>query len=209
MAIADENQSIVETGPILRIEGKYAENLKIATLNINSLSAPGKFEGLQILLSQGIDILVVNETKLDESFPSEQFIVDGFKTPYRLDRNRTGGGIIIYVRHDIPSKALTKFKLPDCDKHGPLEWIFLELRLKESKWLFMGGYSPPSQNNAFFINSMTSALDFYSSYDNFSLPVILIQNLQKAQWKTSYLVTRRKIWFKVRHASKVKQTPVL
>ena len=167
MAIADENQSIVETGPILRVEGKYAENLKIATLNINSLSAPGKFEGLQILLSQGIDILVVNETKLDDSFPSEQFIVDGFKTPYRLDRNRTGGGIIIYVRHDIPSKALTKFKLPDCDKHGPLEWIFLELRLKESKWLFMGGYSPPSQNNAFFINSMTSALDFYSSYDNF------------------------------------------
>ena len=94
---------------------------------------PGKFEGLQLLLSQGLDILVVNETKLDDSFPPEQFIVDGFRTPYRLDRNRNGGGVIIYVREDIPSKELTKFNMPVSDEYGPLEWIFVELRVKNAK----------------------------------------------------------------------------
>ena len=136
VAKGDASQPIVENGTQICLEVKYAENLKIGTLNINSLSAPGKFEGLEAILSQGIDILVVNETKLDDSFPTAHFIVDGF-TPYRRDRNRNGGGVIIYVRQDIPSKELTKFKLADSDKNGSLEWIFLEVRLKDSKWLFM------------------------------------------------------------------------
>ena len=32
--------------------------------------------------------------------------------PYRLDSNRNGGDVIIYVREDIPSKILEKHKLP-------------------------------------------------------------------------------------------------
>ena len=42
-----------------------------------------------------------NETKLDASFPVIQFCINGFSTPYRLDRNRNGEGIIIYVREYI------------------------------------------------------------------------------------------------------------
>ena len=83
VAKGDARQRIVENGTQICLEVKYAENLKIGTLNINSLSAPGKFEGLQAILLQGIDILVVNETKLDDSFPAAQFIVDGF-TPYHF-----------------------------------------------------------------------------------------------------------------------------
>ena len=162
-----ENQSSIEKESSTCLIGKYAENLKIGTININSLSSPGKFEGLQLILSQSLDVLVVNETKLDDSFPTVQFTVNGFRTPYRLDRNRNGGGVIIYVREDIPSKELTKFNVAVSDKHGPLEVIFVELRIKNEKWLFMGGYSPPSQSNEFFIDCMTNALDFYSYYDSF------------------------------------------
>ena len=39
--------------------------------------------------------------------------------PYRLDRNRNGGGIIIYVREHIPSKILEKHKLTQ-DVEGSL-----------------------------------------------------------------------------------------
>ena len=58
----------------------------IATLNINSIR--NKLEELKLVMAGNIDVLVVTETKLDESFPTGQFIIEGFSTPFRLDRNR-------------------------------------------------------------------------------------------------------------------------
>ena len=56
------------------------------------------------LIVQGkLNILVVGETKSDETFTEMQFVIKGFERPYILDRNKHGGGIIIYVREDIPS----------------------------------------------------------------------------------------------------------
>ena len=57
---------------------------------------------------QHIDILVLTETKLDDTFPTTQFLVNGFSEPYRPDRNRKRGGIMVYIRDDIPSKQLDK-----------------------------------------------------------------------------------------------------
>ena len=42
--------------------------------------------------------------KIDNRFPVGNFITDGFSTPYRLDRDSNGGGIMLYVREYIPSK---------------------------------------------------------------------------------------------------------
>ena len=39
-----------------------------------------------------IAILVITESKLDNSFPASQFLIDGFHTPYRFDRKRGAGG---------------------------------------------------------------------------------------------------------------------
>ena len=35
--------------------------------------------------SKHLDILLIYKTKIDESFPSTQFLLDGFSRPYRLD----------------------------------------------------------------------------------------------------------------------------
>ena len=52
------------------------KNVIIATVNVNSLVS--KFVELKII-GQGIfDILVINETKLDASFPVNQFVINGF-----------------------------------------------------------------------------------------------------------------------------------
>ena len=69
-----------------------------------------------------IDVLVITETKLDDTFPTANFMIDGFSTPYRRDRNTNGGGILIYVRDDIPSKELNNHNFPD-----DIEGIFVEL----------------------------------------------------------------------------------
>ena len=53
-----------------------------------------------------VDVLVISETKLDDSFPAGQFKIPGFASPFRLDRNQNGGGIIVFVREDTPVKYL-------------------------------------------------------------------------------------------------------
>ena len=73
-------------------------------LNINSLR--NKFDLLSEQVKGSIDILMVSETKLDDSFPKGQFLMEGFHSPFRFDRNRNGGGIMLYVREDTPLNYL-------------------------------------------------------------------------------------------------------
>ena len=49
---------------------------------------------------------MISETKIDDSFPVGNFIIEGFSTPYRLDHDSNGGGIMLYVREDISSNLL-------------------------------------------------------------------------------------------------------
>ena len=74
-------------------------------LNINYVA--NKFNQLKELVLKYVEILVFTETKSDDSFLNLQFSVDGFSEPFRIDRNRFGGGVMIYDRDDIPSKLLT------------------------------------------------------------------------------------------------------
>ena len=64
---------------------KNFNKLIIAHLNINSLR--NKFEFLISLIDDNIDILMISETKLDQSFPTNQFMINGFSIPFRLDPN--------------------------------------------------------------------------------------------------------------------------
>ena len=40
---------------------------------------------------------MISETKLDESFPVSQFLIQRFENPIRLDRSSSGGGIMWYI----------------------------------------------------------------------------------------------------------------
>ena len=79
----------------------------LATLNINSIR--NKFSSLAEIVSNNTDILVIQETKLDATFPEGQFLIPGFKKPFRRDRDKHGGGILIYVRNDIPSREVNNW----------------------------------------------------------------------------------------------------
>ena len=39
------------------------------------------------MTEDNIDILVISETKIDNSFPENQFSIDEYNLPYLLDRN--------------------------------------------------------------------------------------------------------------------------
>ena len=85
---------------------KSLNKLIIGHSNINSLR--NKFELLTHQIKDNIDILMISETKLDESFPTGQFFINGFSSPYRLDRNSNGGGILLYIKENVPSKPLDR-----------------------------------------------------------------------------------------------------
>ena len=123
-----------------KVRLKNPKNIIIGSLNIHSI--PGKFDQLKCLISNHVDILVLTETKLDETFTTSSFLIDGFSSPFRLDRNRKGGSILIHVRNDIPSKLLTKHSFPN-----DIEGLFVEKKFRKSKWLLFGTYHPPSQND--------------------------------------------------------------
>ena len=90
---------------------KNINKLVICYLNIYLIS--NKFDQLKLNIKNNVNILVITESKLISSFPDSQFIVDGFRQPYRVDRNKHGKGIMIFVTEDIPSKLVSKHTLLD------------------------------------------------------------------------------------------------
>ena len=68
---------------------KNHKGIIIAYLNINSIR--NKFKHLQCIISDNIDILTIAETKLDLNFTTNQFLLEGFRPPFRYNRNSNGG----------------------------------------------------------------------------------------------------------------------
>ena len=51
------------------------------------------------------DILIKTmKTKLDENFPSSQFLIDGQSSTFRFDRNGNGRVVVLFVYQYIPGK---------------------------------------------------------------------------------------------------------
>ena len=86
------------------MQKKNINRVIIAHININSIRY--KFDLLVDGIKGNIDILMISETKIDASFPTRQFSFGGFSSPYRLDRDGYGGGILVYVREGIASKLI-------------------------------------------------------------------------------------------------------
>ena len=74
--------------------------------------------------------MLISETKVDPSFASSQFAIAGFSSQCRIDRNSSGGGVMLFVREEIPSKLLTQYK-----PNSSVENIFIEINLRSKKWL--------------------------------------------------------------------------
>ena len=94
-----------------------------------------------------LDILMIFETKGDPSFPSSQFVIEGFSSLFRLDRNSLGGNIMLFITEEIPSKLLSEYKTSSS---------------VENKWLISCSCNANlTQINC--IKNISRSLDFYSS----------------------------------------------
>ena len=124
----------------LRIENPL--NLIFSYLNINSTR--NKFSNLQQVICDSVDILTIAETKIDSSFPTAQFRLANYHTPYRSGISNSGG-ILVYIRSNIPTRQL------NCgDLCKSVQAVPFEINLRKEKWLMISIYRPPSQNRSFY-----------------------------------------------------------
>ena len=175
-----ETKNVIKTAvddtdskPLEKSDGSlnFLKNLKLTNVNriiigqLNKNSLRNKFDSLHAIIMRNLDILVITETKLDESFSSSQFTLEGYQMPLRLDRNSDGGGIIVYIREGIPCR-----KIKSHNPFGDLEGVFFEINLRKNKWLFFGGYKPKKENIVNFLTNVSSTLEhFLTKYDNLFL----------------------------------------
>ena len=84
---------------------------------------------------------MTSESKLDDS--------------NKIDRNKNGGRILLYVREDIAAKILS---------HGfpAAEIFFVEIILHKKKWLINCSYNPNKNNIKNDLEIISKALDAFS-----------------------------------------------
>ena len=142
-----------------QLRQKNWKKIIIGHLNINSIR--NKFDLLADLIKGNIDIMVISETKIDESFPTSQFSITGYSPPYRLDRNNQGGGLLLYVRNDIPSKQII------CNFSQDIECITVEINIWKKKWLIYGIYNPQKNNINRHLSALKNSISKLTcNYDN-------------------------------------------
>ena len=113
-----------------------------------------KFESLHEILSKNcLDYFAISETKLDASFPDAQFNVNDFNI-LREDNTAASGGLMVYIRSDIPHRRLTA---AEYNKDG-IETICIEVLLGKTKTVIACIYKHPRVKNDLF----KSAFSFIS-----------------------------------------------
>ena len=120
----------------VELRRKYPRNFIITHINVNSLQY--KFDEISIILSQKlVDCLFISETKLDGSHLDQRFKVDHY-CMYRRDNPLDGGGgLIAYIRSDVPSYAVKPAS-------APLESLQINCILDGKRWSLLGVYRKPS-----------------------------------------------------------------
>ena len=116
------------------------------------------FENLNEVVSNYVDILVIAETKIDKSFFTAQFIIEGFHQPLRLDISDKSGALLVYVRSHLLSRQLTKFKIS-----SDIQAIPFQVNMRKEKWFFLCIYNPPSMNIQYFLDTLSNIIDYYSN----------------------------------------------
>ena len=126
-SVPDENQYDIILA-LKNIHVKYSNKIIMGHLNVKSIR--NKSELPSSLMGGKIDILMTSETKLDATFPKNQFLIQGFSTVYRLDRNDRSVGIMLFVKDGIITFHLERYSFPvGC------EAFCIELNLLNTKWL--------------------------------------------------------------------------
>ena len=117
-------------------------NFIIVHFNINSITANGRLDQLSDICSLlKLDVLIITESKLDENIPSNLITIPGYHEPLRRDRNRNGGGVLIYISDHLIFNHKENLQSAD------YEHIWVDIKVKNVTFAINELYRPPNESH--------------------------------------------------------------
>ncbi|XP_021340798.1 uncharacterized protein LOC110441849 [Mizuhopecten yessoensis] len=151
------------------IQSKYPCNVILAYININSLRY--KFSALSDVLHNSLaDILIVGETKLNDSFNQAHFETTGFRV-FRKVGTGHGGGLMCFVNSHLPCR-----RRPDLES-TLVESVVVEVTINNP---FRPGFGCQS-------TLLRLVEDWRRALDNHEYVAVILMDLSKAL--TVFLIT--------------------
>ena len=118
-----------------------ADDFIVVHFNIDSILAEGRKEQLEYVCQiMKLDCLLITESKLDDTIPNSMLTINNYHEPLRNDRNRHGGGCLIYI-----SDRLT-FKQPPELQSEKYEHIWVDIKVNDKIYSVNALYRPSTDN---------------------------------------------------------------
>ena len=115
----------IESNPGPINNKKLSNNITIAHVNINSITATGKVQELTNFVDVNkITILALTETKLDDSINPNLYTIDNFHPPITRPRDRHGGGTAVYIHSSLTFSRISSLELPG------EKWIWIKIKTR-------------------------------------------------------------------------------
>lgn len=141
--LEDQNEYVDLFSSVQEIRNKHTNNVIISHLNVNSVGT--KFSEIKEMQSQcQLDVLVLSETKLDESNKQNTLEIDGYCI-VRQDKRSNSGGIMAYISKDIPH-AKGGFSM--CNDE--MEYMSVELYMSDDPVMLLCMYKNPKTDPVIF-----------------------------------------------------------
>ena len=142
------------------------ENFSIVHYNINSILATDRIEQLtDICKTLRIDVLILSESKIDQTIPNNLIMIPGYHEPLRHDRHingRHGGGVSMYIAEYLPFQHRPEFQSDE------YEHLWADIRINGQIFAINGIYRPPNEspeNHRHFLETAEIILNQLSNYD--------------------------------------------
>ena len=119
-----------------------------------------------------IDILIITESKLDNTIPTNLITIPGYHEPVRRDRvnnGRNGGGVLIYIANNLV------FHHKEHLQENNFEHIWVDVRVNDNVFAINALYRPPneSQNeHQIFLETAHNILSNMNSYNAANYKII-------------------------------------
>ena len=172
---------------------------KLASLNVNKLST--HIDEIRILLDDKcLDLLAIQETKLDVSNNNSDFYICGYELIRRHRLSGAGGGICFYIKSTINFSVRTDLNIDE------LENLCIKISKPNSKpFMVINWYKPPNSPTGLFshlenliVRLDLTNLEFFlfgdmnadmasTNYDNNVRQLTNIADMMWTEWKTNFL----------------------
>lgn len=122
------------------LDFSFTKGLHIMHLNVRSLFS--KLDEIRLMMCNSkVGIVCFSETWLDASISDTEIEIENYVV-LRKDRNRSGGGVCVYIRADICFNRRMDLN------HDLIEAVWFDVQLIKSKPILIGAlYRPLDQNN--------------------------------------------------------------